>query len=106
MPSDTRKSSVERKQTDESLRVERKNSDHSAAMRRTAVEDDADLLVQRARVTADAVMEVARNRADRLVDHGNVASTDASIVEDRRVEDKILCDERATADETLRMMRE
>lgn len=100
MDHDTRQSSPERRQTDESLRKERQKTDQALADRQTAVEEDADMVVHRARENADAVLNVARENADAVM-IANRAVADARVRED-----EALRQERACADESLRRERD
>ena len=101
MDSDEKTTSLERKQTDESLREERDKTDRVLAETQQAVEDDADLVVRRARENADAVLEVARDKADEQHDHAAPLAPLGTVAEERAAEDETLREERATADESL-----
>jgi signal transduction histidine kinase len=107
MSSDGKKNSVERGQTDESLRAEREESDRALLERQALVENDADGVVRRAREHADSVLTAAREMADRQMDESTPdAATRASIAEERDVEDDTVRGERAIADEVLSRERE
>jgi signal transduction histidine kinase len=107
MSSDSKKNSVERGQTDESLRAEREESDRALLERQALVENDADGVVRRAREHADSVLTAAREMADRQLDESTPdAATRASIAEEREVEDDTVRGERAIADEVLARERE
>ena len=64
MNPDGKRPSVEREQTDESLRTERRQSDGALVELQAAVEEDADEVVRCARELADAVVVEAREKAD------------------------------------------
>jgi signal transduction histidine kinase len=101
------KPSSEREKTDESLRAEREKTDEALRERQAAAEADADQVVHLARENADAVLTAARREADER--GGRPAPgplTRADVAEERAVEDRILEDERAAADEALRVERE
>ncbi|GAC1551656.1 MAG: hypothetical protein NVS3B10_14100 [Polyangiales bacterium] len=101
-----KKTSVERVQTDESLRTEREKADRALAERQVA-EESADEVVHRAREHADAVLGAARDRADhRPDDPAAPLGPRATLVHERVIEDQVLRDERALADESLRRERE
>ena len=97
--------SVEREQTDESLRMEREKTDHALAERQAA-EENSDLVVQHARESADAVLTEARAKADERLEGSPHAERCATLAEERGLEDEALQDERASADESLRRERE
>src|SRR5687767_3873983 len=104
MPKDHSKGSPDRTQTDASLRTERRKTDQALADKQAAVEEDADRVVERAREHADAVLQAARDKADqRLEPDGH---SPAVIGEQRIVEDAAVRDERAAADESLRLERQ
>lgn len=103
---DTPKPTVEREQTDESLRDEREKSDRAIAEGRDLVTDVADDVLRRARADADAVLLDAREKADLLLDRTDGSPAAALAVErERKVEDATLRDDRAAADETLEFER-
>lgn len=100
------KPTVERDQTDDSLLDERLKSDRLIDEGRDQVADIADDVVRRARVDADAVLLDARDKADQLRDRTGGTAADARAVEQQRdVEDAVLRDDRAVADETLEFER-
>jgi len=98
---DTRQTSPERQQTDDSLRKERQKTDQALADRQTTVEEDADMVVHRARENADAVLHVARENADAVLIANRLAVSEARVRED-----EALKDERSCADESLRRERD
>ena len=100
MNHDTRQTSPERRQTDESLRKERQKTDQALADRQTTVEEDADMVVHRARENADAVLNVARENADAFL------MANRAVSEARVREDEALKDERSCADKSLRRERD
>jgi signal transduction histidine kinase len=96
----------ERTQTDEGLRKERSRTDQALANRQEVIDGTADLVINRARETADAVVTAARD----MVDEGQDAVTmpaeqRAATNEQRQLDDKVIEDERAAADEVLRLER-
>lgn len=96
----------ERKLTDRSLADERAKADaalaEKAAIERTAVE-----VIERARDEADKVLTAARDAADEKLDTATTREqTDSAVVIERRVEDELIGELRAKADETLRKERE
>jgi signal transduction histidine kinase len=96
----------EREQTDESLRAERANTDRALAERQISVDGEADLVLQRARQDADAVLAAARDKADGRVRRGAAEpGARASVTNEREREDQTLRDERAVADEAVRLER-
>ena len=105
MAVDGSKPSTERRQTDASLRTERGNADRALAERHLA-NDDADEIVQRARENADAVLSAAREKADRTSVGGDTpVPPRPTLVHARDVEDEVLRDERADADDRLAQER-
>ena len=107
MPEDASKESVEREQTDESLRTERAQTDRALAERQQAIEQEADDIVSVARDQADAVLEAARDKADeRLQEASDRHATRVAVAEERVAEDAAVQDERELADESLRHERE
>ncbi len=97
---DAERPRLDRESTDQSLQTERKSTDEVMAERLLGSEIDADLLIARARGEADSVLETARERADLTVD-----APTRTVVEQRRVADGIIEDERALADEQTRSER-
>ena len=100
--------SIERENTDESLRVEREKTDQALVDRQAAVDENADQTVEQARSVADAVVATARATADELLRAGG--DTDARpftvLAKQRAAEDDALQDVRAEADTALRQQRE
>ena len=106
MAIDGKKPSLEREQTDESLRIERLKADHALAEKQ-AVEDQADTLVRKARENADAVLTEARDKADeKRGERPSRVSPDSTVAKERVLEDEAVRDERTVADESLRRERE
>jgi signal transduction histidine kinase len=100
------KSSLERTQTDGSLREERENSDRAIIEHREQVADVADGVLREARRAADAVLLEARDKADRLLDGTQGAvMAGLAIANERRAEDATLRVDREAADETLEFER-
>ena len=100
------KPTPDREQTDDSLRQERDKTDRALAEGQAAARDDADEVLQRARAHADAVLAAARDKADNRVGSEAGATSPASIAEERRIEDRVLHAERATADASLQRERD
>jgi signal transduction histidine kinase len=99
---DTPKHSVEREQTDGSLRDERDKTDRAIAERRDVVKESADAVLRRARAEADAVLEEARQKADRLLAEGAATvSATAVVASERKLEDAAVRADREAADQTL-----
>jgi signal transduction histidine kinase len=106
MNDDSSKDSPVRRSTDESLRSEREKTDRALAEGQGAVEEDADRVVERARDHADAVLLAARDKADTWLDQfPDVDASRSVIAKERVLEDDVLRQERATADETLLQQR-
>jgi signal transduction histidine kinase len=107
MPTEEKKLSLGRDQTDKNLQAERQKTDLALAETQEAVEEDADRIVQHARETADAVLETAREKADEQLAESVAHPASAVIIaaeaiaHERAIEDESLQDERITADETL-----
>jgi signal transduction histidine kinase len=100
------KTTLDRVQTDESLRAEREKTDRALAEVQ-AVEHQADEVVRRARENADAVLTAARVKADRqLIEASPGVAPPATIVEEREIADEAIQDERASADESLHRDRD
>ncbi len=97
----TEPSKVERGLTDASLRTERNKAD-SLVREREAIEQHADNVVDRARDKADAVVGAARDKAD----EADPSGVDTDVVASRKLEDRVLHDERAKADQALERERE
>lgn len=104
MDKDVIKPRPERDRTDESLQLERASTDEAltANLRRGA---EADALIERARSRADTVLDEARDHADDEM-HAveRVEEVIQAVVEERKLEDNILDNERRLAD--LRVQRE
>src|SRR6188472_3814921 len=101
------KRTPDRAETDRSLLKERQNTDRVLENKKTELEDDADRIVERAREQADAVLLTAREKADDQFDRGQpLAATRVAVNEERKIEDQIVEDARAAADEMLALERE
>ena len=99
---DGKPTSPERERTNESLRAERENADNALGAQHCDVQNDADQVVQLARETADAVLVTAREKADEHLDQ----TSSRAVIEERVLEDAVLRDERAAADQRLQLERE
>lgn len=107
MPDDTTRETLEREQTNASLRTEREQTDRALAERQKAIEVEADKVIEVARDNADAVLDAAREKADdRLADAGEPAAARVAVLEERVDEDAAVQEERQTADDSLRRERE
>jgi signal transduction histidine kinase len=106
MPTADRQESPERDLTDQSLREERERADWEITANRLATEKRADAVVEHARENADAILVAAREKADNMAEAAAPLDIQASIAEDREVEDSTLRDERAAADLTVRRQRD
>ncbi|MEO6709143.1 MAG: HAMP domain-containing sensor histidine kinase [Planctomycetota bacterium] len=96
----------ERKRTDQSLAGERAKAD-AALAEKAAIERAAGEVVERARDNADAVLAAARDMADEKIETATTREqTESAIAKERRVEDLLISELRAKADETLREERE
>lgn len=97
----------EREQTDESLRVEREKTDRAIEEKLTAIDETADAVVNLARDRADEVVAAARAKTDGEAPVGGPAARVGRKATEREriLEDHVLADERADADETLREER-
>ncbi|HTF89512.1 MAG TPA: HAMP domain-containing sensor histidine kinase [Planctomycetota bacterium] len=96
----------ERKRTDESLAGERAKAD-AALAEKAAIERAAAEVVERARDKADAVLATARDTADEKLETATTREqTESAIAIERKVEDRLISELRAKADETLRKERE
>jgi signal transduction histidine kinase len=104
MPTDDKRPSPEREQTDESLRVERERVDDALAEKLAAIEDTADAVIADARARADAVLATARAKTD-LQSSGANAQSSERTERTRALEDEKLRSERAEADEAVRVER-
>ena len=99
--------SPDRTQTDDSLRSERDKIDRVVAEKQASVEAVADRVVDRAREHADAVLIAARHEADARLDRpGATGHSGAVLNDERKLEDDVLRNERASADERIRYERE
>lgn len=95
-----------RELTDDSLRAERDSADVAMTELRSGVDENADEVVARARERADAVLEAARDRADQRLDPiGSGSRARVAIAAGRTLEDAVVRNERAAADERLRRER-
>lgn len=106
MDAPTKKPRPERDETDESLRTERSKADRALIERRATSEVSEDQVVERAREHADAVLDTARDKADLKRESIGGPGARDSIVRERELEDHVLEDERAAADERLHRERE
>ena len=103
---DTPKPSVEREQTDDSLREEREKTDRAIAEGRDLIQESADEVLRHAREDADAVLEEARRKADQLLNESaGTISANAAVAMERDVEDAAVRADRETADHTLELER-
>lgn len=106
MVSGSSKKSPERTHTDASLRSERRDLDAAVASRLATAEEDADDIVAHARALADAIVRKTRlNEDERNLDPATEAGR-AEVLRQRGVEDAVLEQERAGADDALRHQRE
>lgn len=106
MPPDTKASTAEREQTDESLRAERATTDHVLGEEQVAIDDVADAVIGRARIRADAVLARARAAADERTAGAKFGTSVPPATQgDRAREDRALRAERADADEIVRVER-
>jgi len=97
----------ERELTDDSLRAERDSADVAMNELRSGVDENADEVVERARERADAVLETARDKADQSLDPvGSGIRARVAIAAGRTLEDSMVRNERAAADECLRRERD
>jgi signal transduction histidine kinase len=94
--------SVERAQTDDSLRTERENTDEALKGDRASVEGDADEVVDQARALADEVLSAARLKADSVSLRPPGPAEAGAVVGERAKADRTVSGERATADVTVR----
>jgi signal transduction histidine kinase len=100
------KKTQERTHTDESLQSERRDLDAAVASRRATAEDDADEIVDHARALADAIVRKTRLNEDQRHPTPATEAVRADVIRQRGVEDALLQEERAGADEALRGERE
>jgi signal transduction histidine kinase len=97
----------ERELTDDRLRAERDSADEAMTELRSSVDENADTVVERARERADAVLETARDRADQSLDPvGSGIRARVAIAAGRTLEDAVVRNERAAADDRLRRERD
>lgn len=100
------KTSVERDQTDDSLRDEREKTDRAITEGRDLVQDEADNVLRRARTEADEVLRGARQRADRILqESAGTLSAGTAVAMERELEDAAVRSDRDAADETLELER-
>jgi signal transduction histidine kinase len=90
----------DRDTTDESLQDERRLHDESTSERLIRNEENADRLIAGARAEADSVLEAAREAADL-----GLEAPAAATIDQRRVADQLLDEERAAADEQTLLER-
>ncbi len=96
----------ERKLTDKSLAGERAKAD-AALAEKAAIERAAADGIERARDKADEVLATARDTADAKLDSATTREQmDSAVESERKVEDDLISDLRAEADDTLRKERE
>ena len=100
------KKSQERTHTDESLQSERRDLDSAVASRLATAEDHADEIVTHARALADAIVRKTRLNEDQQDPTPPTEGVRAGVIRQRGLEDAVLQEERAGADETLRRERE
>ena len=101
------RTSAERKQTDESLRVEREKADLALGEKLAAIDETADAVITLARARADGVLAASRAKTDRQpIDGQGARGATETIVNERLAADRALDDERAAADQTLQEERE
>jgi len=100
------KPSLEREQTDDSLRDEREKTDNAIVEGRNLVQESADEVLRVARLDADSVLAEAREKADRLLEEseGTLSATAAVAIE-RKLEDASVRADREAADQTLALER-
>lgn len=86
--------SLEREQTDESLRIERENADRAHEEDRAAIDDTADAVIRRARERADAVLAAARAKTDGQSANADTGAEAPPLLQRQRVrEDQGRCRE-------------
>lgn len=100
------KKTQERTHTDESLQSERRDLDDAWASRLAAAEEDADDIVDHARALADAIVRKTRLNEDERKLRPTTEGGRAAVLKQRGVEDAVLQQERAGADDALRQQRE
>ena len=107
MPADTKPTSPERKQTDESLRTERDKADLALGEKLAAIEESADEVISLARARADAVLARARAKTDRQPTAAQQEPRATELIaKERLVADHALEQERTDADTRLREERD
>ena len=99
------KKTQERTHTDESLQSERRDLDDARANRLAAAEEVADDIVDHARALADAIVRKTRSNEDERNLGPTTEGGRAAVLKQRGVEDAVLQQERAGADEALRRQR-
>jgi len=103
---ETPKTTVERAETDASLREERERTDRAIAEGRDLVQENADGVLRRAREDADAVLEEARRKADQLLkESAGTMSANTAVAIEREFEDAAVRADRETADQTIELER-
>ena len=100
------KKSRERTHTDTSLESERRDLDDAMARQLAAAEDDADEIVDHARALADAIVRKTRLNEDQRNLNPTTEGDRAAVAKQRGLEDAVLQEERASADEVVRRQRE
>jgi signal transduction histidine kinase len=100
------KQTQERTHTDESLQSERRDLDAAVASRLATAEDHADEVVIHARALADAIVRKTRLTEDQQTPTPATEGVRAGVIRQRGLEDALLQEERAGADEALRRERE
>lgn len=103
MPPENRQTSVEREQTDESLRAEREKVDDALGRKLAAIEETADAVITKARARADQLLAAARAKMDQT--QASSAEPSERTEKKRALEDEIVREERADADEAVRVER-
>jgi signal transduction histidine kinase len=99
------KKTQESAHTDESLKSERRDLDAGVANRLATAEDHADEIVTHARELADAIVRKTRLKEDEKNSTPAAGDAHAGVMRQRGLEDAVLQQERAGADETLRIER-
>jgi len=97
--------SSERQQTDESLRAEREKADQALGDQLNDVDEAADAVISLARARADALLAAARAKTDRRSANADRGEAPAIVARQRVLEDRTLQQERAGADEAVRVER-
>jgi signal transduction histidine kinase len=100
------KKTQERTHTDESLKSERKDLDAAVASRLATAEYHADEILTHARELADAIVRKTRLEEDQKNSTPATGGVRDGVMRQRGLEDAVLQEERAGADETLRVERE